>query len=161
MTVLTDTPKFLAGIDIEEYTDEGWETWLEGMAEPGNPTDFILDLIREAKGYEAEAAAIALRQKELADKKARKERAAQRLRDWAKAEMIMRDLSKCKDADYTVSLAKPKAKLVVIRSEDVPDDYWRMERRLDKTALNEAFNETGEVPDGCDVAETRTLTVRG
>jgi Gp157 protein len=124
--------------------------------------EYVLHLARIATNYAAEADAISTRVKELRDKQNRKRRAHERVRDWAKQVMLLRNLTKCTDPDHTVFLSERDV-LVVRREDELDEDFVEtsVKRSIDKRALDEHYRHSGEIPGGCSIDTRVILTIKG
>lgn len=75
----------------------------------------------------------------------------ERLREWMRATMSVLDIEKIKTNLFTVSLAKAKARLVVVNEALVPDEYKRTIVEIRKADMNTAFRTMGIIPEGTEV----------
>jgi len=58
-----------------------------------------------------------------------------------------------KDGVVTVSITKPREKLMVVDKMELPPQWWRVVQEPMKAELLAHYKSTGEIVDGCDVVE--------
>jgi hypothetical protein len=118
-------------------------------------------MIRAARGREADASACKQYAKELTDRASRLTAGADRLRDSVKQVMSETGIKKLAAPDFTATLAPGRESVVITDETLLPDNFVRIKREPDKTAIRIALlDEGGEVPGACLSNTTPTLTVR-
>lgn len=150
-----------------ESTWEDWENDPESSPPPLNRpaeldvTAYVVDLARQYKNAEAEEEALAARIKELTERKANRVRKQEWLKNTIGLEMDKAKTTKVKDAEFTISISTRAAKLEIMDEKALPLVFWRIKKEIDKSAINDHFKTTGEIPEGCDLVDgKRSVTIR-
>ena len=112
-----------------------------------------------AAGIKAEAAALRDEEKRLAARRKSREGEADRLREYVAGCMRMADQRSVKTARYTATLASGKPRVVIEAGAEIPDEYARIKREADKTAIGAAL-EAGEALDFARLETSESLRVR-
>ena len=156
--LLSEPPDFLQ-YDPEEF--EALENPEFTPPEGVSNDDLVLLLARKVFDNDAEAELLRNRAKELSEKAQRREKNTERLKQYMMKLMDKAGHQKLKDEEFTVSISEREGGLVVIDVEKLPLNFTRLKKEADKTAINKSFKSTGEIPDGCEVAEkTRFIQIR-
>lgn len=104
--------------------------------------------------------AIKSREADMATRRVRFERKSDAMRSLIKGIMQAGDLSKLTLPEATLSISKPRVSVNVIDVNELPQGFYRTERKADKTALKQAL-EKGEVIPGAELSMgDETLTIR-
>lgn len=70
------------------------------------------------------------------------------LRGVAFAVMDALDEKKVEAADFTASIGKARAGLIVTDETEIPDEYWKIERKLDRAKLSDDVLKQGAIIPG-------------
>ena len=109
---------------------------------------------------EALAGAVAERIKSLTERKDRFTRRAESLRGTALAMMDALDIQKRQEPEFTISIGKPRAGLLITDEAAIPEEYTRIKREPDKKRILEDLQQ-GVVITGAMVAnDVPTITIR-
>lgn len=109
---------------------------LEGEAEA---PDLIAEFIRAAREDEAMASAVTTMLRELAERKSRLEARSEKRRAAALAIMQAIELRKLELPDFTASVRTSPPRVEVFDETSLPDEFFRVIRHADKTAIKEAL----------------------
>lgn len=120
--------------------------------EEGQVIDVLERCARAARHAEMMAEAAKKRADEIAERQKRYATRAKRLRDTTLAIMTGYGAAKHEMADMTLSIRAPLLSVKVEDEAAVPDDYWRVTRAIDKTAIGAALK-AGEAVPGCALRE--------
>jgi hypothetical protein len=117
----------------------------------------LAQLDANAEAASAEAERLAARAKAL-------ESNADRLREYVKAHMKAANIKSVKTPLFSITLSNGKPRVVITDAGKVPPELMRQPKppppEPDKVAILKLHQETGEIPPGCDIVETKKLTVR-
>lgn len=137
------------------------ETLAELMETGADVQSLLLAVIRAAMEADAMAEMAKARLEDLQARKKRYETRYDTLRAVVFAVMDALGERKIEAPDFTVSIGKPRASLIVTDESEIPDEYWRIERRLDRAKLNDDVVKNGVVITGAMVANgVPSLTIR-
>ena len=114
--------------------------------EAQGPQDYVLDLARIRKNYEARAAAVDAEIKRLRDKKASADNAVDRVIAEMRAVCRQHSIAKAKDGAFSISYREKDA-LEVVDEAKIPEAFWKQVPTLDKAALREAWETTAINPE--------------
>lgn len=129
---------------------------LEG--EGGNAMDVIARYVRGAINAEALAEAARVRRADLADRVARFDRRAERLREAVRDAMQILGLKRLEQADFTASVQNGPVG-VRITNEDILDHkYCRITRAPDKIVIGKALK-AGEIVEGAELSNPQAILV--
>ena len=138
--------------------DEDFASIVETETE--DTLDRLRRMLRAARWAEKQAAAVKEMEADLKDRRARFEAKAEQIRSivqWALAEI---GVDKLTAPDFTASVRETPPSVVVNDLSLIPDEYVRVTRAPDKTALKEALK-AGAVIPGADLGNGgSSLTVR-
>lgn len=149
-------------LDNEELTDKRLGELLDAVDEAKGPlrekVDNIARLIGSLKGdidkFKREENRLSRRRKALENRR-------ERLRDWVRGTMTLLDKAEVKTDVYMVKLLAAKDRVEVRDAAAVPDEYVRVERKVDKEAVMKAYVDDGEVVPGCEIVQgTAQLRIR-
>lgn len=111
------------------------------------------------KGLEAEAAAIKVEEKTLADRRAVKERKAERLRRYVSDSMTLFGDNKIETARVALSFRKSEA-VEITDATALRADLWKQPAPTpDKTAIKKAIK-AGEVVEGAEIVTRQNLQIK-
>ncbi len=137
------------------------DTLAELMASETDVRTLLVATIRAAMEADAMADAAKQRAEHLAERRKRYENRRDELRGVAFAVMDVLEERKIEECDFTVSIGKPRASLIVTDESEIPEEYWKIERKLDRAKLNDDVLKNGLVITGAMVANgIPTLTIR-
>lgn len=109
------------------------------------------DMLAEAiKGKEAE----------LASRRARFERRADAFKGLIKSIMKAAQLPKIQLPEATVSITKPRMSVGIENVDELPQGFFQIERKADKTAIKAAFDAGEQVPGAFQVLGSEGLSIR-
>lgn len=120
--------------------DQTWIDSLEGETDLMELSSQIVGRIAEIDGFDA---AIKDRQRTLRERAERFGKQKEHLRAALVSLMEASDQSKLELPEATLSIRAIKPKRMVTDETAIPDEFWKVKREIDKTALNAA---DGEVP---------------
>lgn len=103
---------------------------------------------------------IAARQEQLAARKARLNARIERLRAAVLTAMQETGIRKIEEPEFTASIARRPAAVVITDEDSVPDDYATTVRKIDKKALRDALKAGAAVPGAALSNGSETLTLR-
>lgn len=137
------------------------DTLAELMATETDVMKLLHATIRAAMEADAMADMAKARLADLAERKKRYENRRDNLRGVAFAVMDALEEKKVEAADFTASIGKPRAGLIVTDETEIPDEYWKVERKLDRAKLSDDVLKNGLVITGAMVANgIPSLTLR-
>ncbi len=122
--------------------------------------DQVEEMTKDVINSESRAVAIDDEIKRLSDRKKAELQHAESVKGYIKSAMERQGLKKAKFVNFTVSVAKTPAKVVVDNEQLVPAKYWveKTTNSIDKKSLKEALKE-GEV-EGAKLESGTTLRVK-
>jgi hypothetical protein len=126
-------------------------------------TDFnkvIEKAVSERQEAQSMSEAIKGRIDALSERKARYDRQAEAMKDLCRELMLSAGLDKLTLTEATLSITKPRTSVDVVSIQDLPQGFYRVERRADKKAIMEAFEAGFSVPGAALVKGEFGLTVR-
>lgn len=114
-----------------------------------------LEFISRALSQRLEAVtmekAIAARMADMGERKARYGRKADVLKGLIQSVMQRADIHKLELPEATLSLTKPRASVEVLNVDDLPQGFFKVERKADKAAIKKSL-EAGEAVPGAELA---------
>lgn len=126
--------------------------------------DVLTKILRASRFAAAQAKGIAELQRQMADRKARLECRAARLKAIAMNAMAEADIAKLSAPDFTASRGHAQPPLIVPDESAVPDEFCRIKREPDKTKIAAALKEANAIGRVFNFAyfgeRAETLTVR-
>jgi chromosome segregation ATPase len=108
-------------------------------------------ICRVVFGIEGDVAKLKKEEERLKKRRQALENRQARLREWVRATMSVLDIDKIKTSLFTVSLAKAKARLVVVDESLIPDEFKKTVVEIRKADMNTAFRTMGLIPAGTEV----------
>lgn len=114
--------------------------------EAAQPLEILRRVIRAKLDADAMATAATERLRTLQDRKSRHERRAETLKQAIFAAMDAMNLPKLVDAEFTVSITAGRTQAIVTDEAEVPEEYWKVSRSIDKAAINEATKAGSTIP---------------
>ncbi|WP_336800344.1 siphovirus Gp157 family protein [Kaistia sp. MMO-174] len=122
--------------------------------------DAAASLIRSALDDEAFEEACAKLAAEKRDRATRFGQRAMKQREAALALLQAADIPKLEQADFTASVGKSRSKVIIADEGALPEDFIRVARSPDKTAIGDALKDGKTVPGALLSNPEPTLTVR-
>jgi DNA repair ATPase RecN len=116
-------------------------------------------ICRVLKNLEAQAGALESEEKRLAARRKARESSIKDLRQWVKVSMTVLDVKQIKTDLFTVQLTEGKPSVLITDEKAVPDEYVKVKREPDKTAIMKAFKSDGLVVPGTDILRSTTLRI--
>lgn len=110
-----------------------------------------LDLTAEA--YDAEI-------KRLQARKAAVVGAQQRLKDYLKTSLVQAGLKKVQGRRFSVSVADAPPSVDVVNEAEIPEQFWRVKREVDRRAILEHWREHQVLPLGVRLTTGVSLRIR-
>lgn len=130
------------------------------QAEAPDCVDVLHRVIRASMEADALVDAAEMRMKVLSERRDRFRRRRDMLRGAAFAAMDALGLRKVESADFTASIRPAQPRVLVTEEAALPDEYWRVTRAPDLTAVREAMKH-GVVVPGVEVGNGNpSLTIR-
>lgn len=117
-------------------------------------------IIIMAKEWEAEAAALKEEEGRLAKRRKALENRAERIRGYLLVQLVAAGISKLRTKLFSITVNKPKAKVVVGEVEMLPPEFLRIKKEPDKVAIKKALDEGVPVPGAHLEDGDPSLTVR-
>lgn len=114
--------------------------------EAAQPMEILRRVICAKLDADAMATATGERIKTMQDRKARHDRRSEALRTAAFAAMDAIGMTKLVDPEFTVSIIAGRTSVMVADEAEVPDEYWKTTRAIDKAAINEATKQGIVIP---------------
>jgi hypothetical protein len=156
---LTFARERLLAEDVGPEDQKLWADMLEGEAD-GDPLAVIDRIIEGALDAEAMAEAVQQRRQDLAERKARHERRADRLRQTAQDMLTALDITTLSRAAYGASIGPGRAHVVITDEDRLPPDLVRIKREPNKDAIAK-FLKAGEQVAGAELSNPQqVMTVR-
>lgn len=122
------------------------------------------DVLARCVAHEAEAkamsTALASRMDDLKIRVSRFEKRRDAMRDLIFRIMSAADLRKAELPEATLSIRPGVAKVIVENEGDLPDDFWRVTRSVDKAAIRDALKAGKFVPGATMSNGEETLSIR-
>lgn len=112
-----------------------------------------------ARSLEAEIDALRSEAARLTDRARALERRRMLLRHYMRDVMVATGLERVRLTRWTLSV-RTSERIEMVDPDCLPDAFFRIKREVDQAKLAKLYKDTGEVPPGCDVVETKTLYVR-
>ena len=100
------------------------------------------------------------RVKVLQDREQRHKRRSDALRQAVFAAMDAMQMASFKDPEFTASISAGRASAIVTDEAEVPDEYWKVSRAVDKAAINEATKLGVVIPGVILTNGVGSLTIR-
>jgi len=164
--LLYQTPPWLESVWVDEVEPAEDGTAPDGAAEPEIPRpqertleQFVEDLAREKANYEADSKVLALRIKELQEKKRRADERSEFLKKRILQEMLIHQTQKVKTPEFSVYWYEREPGLEVVDLDRVPRAFVRVTAEPRKRELNDHYKKTGEEVPGCVVGEPAKVLV--
>ena len=107
------------------------------------------------QNIEAEVEAMKAAEKRIAVRRKAKENLVASLREYLKMNMEMAEIKKIEHPEFSISLRKSAGSVVIDDESLIPDEFWRIKREVDKTAIKSA----GDVP-GTHIEQGFSLVIR-
>jgi hypothetical protein len=118
-------------------------------------------LVRMAQEARHDAAAVAQWAGELSIRKARHEAREQAFRSMIEHLLAKANLPKLTLPEATLTVTTKAPAPIIATPELVPDDFMKVKREPDKTAINQHYKQTGQLPAGCTLSNGGSqLTIR-
>jgi len=106
------------------------------------------------------ADAIRAEEKRLASKRKAIENRHEYLFEYVKAQMLVMGLEELRGPNFSWKFAKGETKSVVVTDETlIPDEFFRLRREVDKSAIHKASDELGECVPGTAMKVSRSLRI--
>jgi len=163
MKIYDDLPEYLLYDvdDPEAQTDDFLKSQFEQEVQERLPAPEIerriLWMARRHLENDVQGDTLRQRAKELVEKARRRDSDCDRLKQNMLLLMQQGALQKVKDEEFTVSLSTRAGGIDVLDLELLPLTFVRLKREANKIDLNDHYRKTGEIPDGCTVAEDKTV----
>lgn len=126
-------------------------------------TDFYEALVSVVDAINENSAmveAIATRQKDLAERKSRFQHKSEALRELLQEMMEIAGERKAVLPEATISLTAARPKVIIGDESKIPDQFFKIEKKLDKAALLEALQRTAGVSGAMLSNGGQTVTIR-
>lgn len=147
-------------LELDNPNTDAEELWAALNEAVPHADGVLAALCRAAGEAEANADAVAERIKALSERKARYEAQATEYRRHIATVMDAAGMTRWKSPEFTVSLTPGRAGVVITDPAAIPDDFVRIRREPDKTAIGAALASGADVPGATMANGMPTLTVR-
>lgn len=117
-------------------------------------------LVTVLRGLEAEASVIRDEEERLANRRRALEVNASRLRVSVRTAMLEGRVERIVSPTFSLALRQGPPKVLSVDEDKLPAEYWRVKREPDKRAILRAYEESGEIVDGCEVGSEPYLVIR-
>ncbi len=117
-----------------------------------NIAKILQSLKAESEAYKNEAERLNTQAKSIENK-------IKNLKDYLEVSMIRTDKRKFKTNLFNFNIQKNPASLKVTSEEDIPESFFKIERKLDKASLKKAIKEGQEIV-GAELVQTESLRIR-
>ena len=124
------------------------------------PLEILRRVIRAKLDADTMAVAVGERVKVLQDREQRHKRRSDALRQAVFAAMDAMQMASFKDPEFTASISAGRASAIVTDEAEVPDEYWKVSRAVDKAAINEATKLGVVIPGVILTNGVGSLTIR-
>lgn len=135
--------------ELQKYLDlvnDEFEDKAENIAK------ILQSLKAEAEAYKSEAERLNTQAKSIENK-------IKNLKDYLEVSMIRTDKRKFKTNLFNFNIQKNPASLKVTSEEDIPESFFKIERKLDKASLKKAIKDGQEIV-GAELVQTESLRIR-
>ena len=127
-------------------------------------TDAIEDkaenIAKIIKTIDAEATALKVEEKRLADRRKSLENRSKGLKDYLQSNLEMVGLKKLKGKLFSFTIQKNAAKLNIVDADKIPIHYWLVPSPvLDNVSIKEALKE-GQLVEGASLSQGESLRIR-
>jgi vacuolar-type H+-ATPase subunit I/STV1 len=135
--------------DTDELTEEEITTALDNVKEmfdvkASNLAKVILSIQSDMKAYDDEIARLTER-KRIAQNKIK------HLKDYLLFNMEATNTDKIKVDTVNISLRTSPPSVDVVNEEEIPENYWRVVKSVDKKAILEVYKDKGIIPPGINI----------
>lgn len=117
-----------------------------------NIAKILQSLKAEAEAYKNEAERLNTQSKSIENK-------IKNLKDYLEVSMIRTDKRKFKTNLFNFNIQKNPASLKVTSEEDIPEEFFKVEKRLDRASLKKAIKDGQEIV-GAELIQTESLRIR-
>lgn len=112
------------------------------------------------RNLDAESDAYASEIKRLTERKRTSEANAERLRGYVRSSMETSGIQRIKAGTFSVTLGDGPEKVEIDDEAALPDEYVRITRAPNRSALLSHYKETGEIPAGVSITRGTRLVIR-
>ena len=133
-------------MELDAPNTDAAELWAALDAAVPDADPVLAALCRAAGEAEANAEAVAERIKALGERKGRYDAQAADYRRHIATLLDAAGMTRWKSAEFTVSLTPGRAGVVITDAAAVPDDFVRIRREPDKTAIGAALASGADIP---------------
>lgn len=131
-----------------------------GMIEGETDLLKILDrLVKEELDAEAVAEGLGLRMRDMSTRAGRFMRKAEAMRELIKSLMKAAKQDKITLPEATISISKPRMSVGIENVDDLPQGFFKTERKADKAAIKAAFDAGEQVPGAFKVLGSEGLRI--
>lgn len=153
-----------------------YEMLQRAMDDPEVDMDTLLDALDEAKGsvrekvdnicrllasLDGEIAAYKREEARLEARRKARENKKEKLREWVRMTMDALDIERIQTTVHQVSLQKGSEKVVVGKLGDVPDEYFKVKKEVDKARVLREYRDDGVCVPGTQIVRgNKKLVIR-
>ena len=160
MSLYSITADIMKVLDAQEQENAPeLDTVLDGLK-----IDFDVkaeNIVKYIRNQEAEATACKLEKLHFADRQKVAENKVTRLKQYLKDSMDALSQSKITAGVFSITLSKPTPKIQVVNEAEILPGFFKATViKLDKKLLLSTFKETGEVPAGTELIQSKSLRIK-
>jgi predicted nuclease with TOPRIM domain len=151
--------------NLYELMDE-YDALQRALEDPDADREAILDALDEAKGdlkrkvdgvcrvlanLKGDAKKFRSEEERLGKRRKTLENDVARLESWVRDTMRLLDVAKVKTDTFSVTVSDGQPVVAVISEGEIPEEYFRVKRDVDRQAVMQAYKQHGEIVRGCDI----------
>lgn len=151
---LTEMYNNLLDLDLDEKDLQGALSNIDDEIEV--KADNIAKVLKD---MEAEVKAIVDEEFRLSSRRKAIENRSKKLKEYLQSQMELVDKKKFKTTLFSFNIQKNTPSLKIIDESKIPEDYFKIEKKLNKTDLKEAVK-NGLFQDAAELVQTESLRIR-
>jgi len=155
---LYEIPEAYRALDV--LAESGEDVSLALAALDGELSRKAEAVIHVLRNLDAETEAYAQEIKRLTDRKRAAEANVERIRSYVRSAMETSNITRIKAGTFSVTLGEGPEKVEIDDDAALPDEYVRITRAPNRTAILSHYKETGEVLFGTHVSRGTRLVIR-
>lgn len=139
-------------ISPEAFRDTLDSIWDAMTVKAENTAKMVLNI-------DAEIEVLRREEKRLVDRRRGMENKKERLKDYLKNQMENAGFEKVRTPLFTISVQSNPLKLEITDEKQIPEEWWIVEKSLDRRMMAESLKEGKEIP-GAQLIQTKSLRIR-